>query len=368
MKVLHVAHHFWPCVGGMERALEGICKGLVKLGISCKVLCLNKCARSQRNLPKKEIYEGIEVVRVPFIDLKCYKLACVSLKYASDVDIVHVHGLGFFSDFFLLTKFIHKKPVVVSSYGGVFHTGTNILKRIYFFLWCKLLLKFADRIVVISQHDKELFGKIVPEEKIASIAVPVRTFTFRKKPKEKNTFVFVGRLSKNKRVDRLIDVFIKATKGKKAKLYIVGPDFEGLLPELKKKVERNKASNKIIFLGKLSDKKLAELLSKTEFFVSASAYESFGISAVEAMNFGNIPVLSNIPTFKSFVSESASGFIIDFDKPEKAAKEFKKILSLAESKRNIMREKATIYAKRFAPKKIAENMKNLYLEILKRGC
>lgn len=368
MKILHATHHFWPCIGGIERAIEDLCIELIKKGHKCKVLCLNKCARSQKKLPEREIYKDIEIVRVPFLDLKYYKIALSALKHASNVDIIHVHGIGFFSDFFLLTKFIHKKPVVVSSYGGIFHTGTNLLKQIYFFLWCKFLLRFAGRVIVISQHDKELFRKIVPEEKIASIAVPVRVAKYKQKMKEKNSFVFVGRLSKNKRVDRLIDIFIKSTKHKKAKLYIIGPDFEGLLPKLKEQVKKAKADDKIKFLGKVDDKELAKILSKTEFFVSASAYESFGISVIEAMGFGNIPVLSDIPTFRSFVSESRCGFIIDFDEEEKAVEEFGKVFFLSKSKKEAMRKGAISYSKKFSPEKIAKRMKTFYFEIFKRRC
>ena len=56
--------------------------------------------------------------------------------------------------------------------------------------------------------------------------------------KKKNCFLFVGRLSKNKRIDLLIDAFsLLQKKGIDFELRIVGEDWEGILPELKQKAK-----------------------------------------------------------------------------------------------------------------------------------
>ncbi|MFH1234464.1 MAG: glycosyltransferase family 4 protein [Candidatus Diapherotrites archaeon] len=360
MKILHLMHHFRPCIGGMERSLEESCIEIVKAGHECRVVCLDRCAHASEKLPACEEFRGIDIIRIPFLDFGPYKIAFGALKHARDADVIHVHGLGFFSDLALLSKFIHNKPVVIGSYGGIFHTGSNPIKWLYFYFWNRLLLRLADKVVVISGHDFGLFKKIVPDKKLALIPVPVETDSFSPGKKEKGSFAFVGRLSKNKRVDLLIEAFAKAFKGKKAKLYIAGNDFEGLLPGLKAQAEKEGISKQVFFLGVVNDSELHSLLSKSEFFVSASDYESFGISTIEAMASGCVPVLSRIPSFESFLENEKNGFLLDFHETGKVASKLQDISGMPEKQLAGKRKNAIAFSKRFSPRRIAGELISLY--------
>ncbi len=359
MKTVHFIHHFYPCLGGMEKALEELAPELVLKGIECRVVCLNKCANSGKKLSPKGEFKGVKIERLPFLDLKAYKVAFGALNHARKADLIHVHGLGFFSDLLLLTKFFHRKPVVLTSYGGVFHTGSNPLKWLYFYLWNRLLLHFADRLVAISVHDVELFSKIVLRERIELIPVPVDLHSFKPGKKKKNQFVFVGRLSRNKRVDLLIKAF-KGTREENARLFIVGNDFEGLRQELER-IAKN--DSRIKFLGAVTGAKLQSLLAESEFFISASDYESFGISAIEAMSAGCIPILSGIASFRDFLQRGKNGFEVEFHKPEKAAKELERIMRLNRKKLQEKRANSLKFVERFNPKKIAGRMLSLYSKL-----
>jgi len=359
MKTVHFIHHFWPCLGGMEKTLQELAPELVKRGVECRVVCLDKCANSGEKLPAKGEFKGVKIERLPFIDFKAYKVAFGALRHVWGADLIHVHGLGFFSDLFLLTKFFHRKPVVLTSYGGVFHTGSNPLKWFYFYAWNRLLLRAADRIVAISGHDVELFSKIVPRESIELIPVPVDLHSFKPVKKKKNQFVFVGRLSRNKRVDLLVKAF-KRTSEKNARLFIAGNDFEGLGEELKKLA---KGDSRIKFLGAVTGAKLKRLLAESEFFVSASDYESFGISAVEAMSAGCIPILSGIASFRDFLDSGKNGFEVEFHKPEKAAKELEKIMHLNRKELEEKKAHSMKFVESFNPKKIAGRILSLYSEL-----
>jgi len=356
MNSAHLIHHFWPCLGGMEKTLQELCPELVRQGIDCKVICLDKCSNSKTCLKSEDEFKGVKIERLSFTDIGMYKIALGAYNKAKNADIVHVHGLGFFSDLILLTKWLHRKPVVLTSYGGIFHTGSNPLKWIYFNVWNRLLLHFADRIIAISGHDLELFSKIVPQEKIELIPVPVELSAFKQSKKKKNQFVFVGRLSVNKRVDLLIESFMK-TREKKARLLIVGNDFEGI----KDCLERLAAGDsRIEFLGAVSGAKLKKLLAESEFFVSASDYESFGISAVEAMKAGCVPVLSGISSFRDFLDSGKNGFELDFHTSEKAGRGLEKIMAMDRKKLSVKKANSLKFVERFAPKKIAGQIAEVY--------
>ena len=52
---------------------------------------------------------------------------------------------------------------------------------------------------------------------------------------------------------------------------------------IKNYIKKNKLSKKIKFLGKISDSKLAKLYSQTDFYISVSKYEGFGMSLANSL-------------------------------------------------------------------------------------
>lgn len=364
MKIVHVSHHFFPCVGGIEKVVLEYCRQLKKMGFEQKVICLNKCPSAQKTLPKKETVEGIPVERLSFLDLKYYKIASRILEKIRDADIVHVHGIGFFSDILLLLKPLHGKKIVVTMYGAVFHTKNfSFLKKLYFFGLNRLLLHNAGAIVGISASDIEEVSKIAAKEKISviEIGVNIEGFFGLKGKRKESSFVSVGRLSENKQLELLVKAFkIVSEKNKKAVLHIVGKDFGGTEAKLRELINSLNLKNNVFLQGLVSDAELKKILSETEFFVSASGFESFGISAVEAMAAGCIPILSPIPTFKSFVENGKNGFIVDFDTPKKAGEKLLEIIELDAKKKIAIADNAGDSSKRFSWQKSAEKLAVLY--------
>ncbi len=327
MKILHVCNHFYPNVGGIETYVKELSKNLIALGHKSDVLCLDKHYNGKK-LPGEEIIEGIKVMRTGCIDLKFYKIAPHILKYAKDYDIIHVHAVSFFTDFFSLTKPLHKKPLVLSTHGGIFHTKKMMpIKNLYFFLWEKNILKNFDQIFAHSENDKELFSRITPAYKITLIPYSLYFKDYQLPRKiEKNTMLFVGRLGPNKRIDRLIRVLkFVSDKIKDAKLVLVGGYLKNnmKLLDLAKKlgVEKN-----IISVGPKYGKDLIKFYSASQIFVSAAEYEGFGISVLEAMAAGCPVVVNDIKASRNFVDSGKNGYVIDYSDEKKAADSIIKIL------------------------------------------
>ncbi|MBU0636030.1 glycosyltransferase [Candidatus Micrarchaeota archaeon] len=190
MKVLHVTNQFWPSIGGIEKIVLDLCKESRKIGIETAVLCLNHLNKSGTTLSASEKFEGIPIIRIPFLNLHFYKPAIIPLSKIKKYDIVHVHGVSALSDFILTTKWIHKKPVVLSTHGGIFHTPTiPALKKAYFFGLQKLLLREANQIVAVSSIDSELFKKISKKVSIIENGVDLKRLeAVAKKPRKKKHF------------------------------------------------------------------------------------------------------------------------------------------------------------------------------------
>jgi len=276
--------------------------------------------------------------------------------------VVHVHGIGFFSDFLNLTKIIHGKPILVSTVGGIFHTkNLSAVKNIYFRYWCKTILSVANKIIAISEHDKKLFSKITRNIEVIPVPVGVDKFKFSKRKKSNLKMVYIGRISKNKRVDRLIDVVkFLAKKEPKIKLYILGKDWEGLKDSLERCVISNGIERNVEFLGEVDNEKMLKYIKKSTFFLSASQYESFGISAVEAMASGLIVVLNDIEPFRYLVTNGENGYLADYSKPESVAKI---MLKLNNSELSEISENANKRAQEFRIKNIVKKIEKLYFKI-----
>jgi alpha-1,3-mannosyltransferase len=95
-------------------------------------------------------------------------------------------------------------------------------------------------------------------------------------------------------------------------LWIIGPDWEGLRARLEKKAADLDMAGSVHFLGEVTEAKKAAELACAGFFVSASRYEGFGLSLVEAMAAGCIPIVQHLPSFNHITKQAHTGALIDF--------------------------------------------------------
>ncbi|VVB99083.1 D-inositol-3-phosphate glycosyltransferase [uncultured archaeon] len=346
MKIVHAANHFSPCLGGIEKVVKDTGMLLAERGHEVSVVCLDRCANSGEKLPEKGAVGKIKIWRIPFIDLKYYKVAPAILGKIKDADIVHVHGIGFMSDFLLATKPLHKKPVVVSTHGGVFHTESlSSAKKIYFSTFQRALLKMADKVIAVSRNDLKLFSGICKNTVLFENGISPQEFTIGKK--KPNSFLFVGRFSSNKRVGLLLEAFSRLRKESFA-LTVAGNDWEGLLSEYLKKNVLLGIDTKVKYVVNPSDEELKGLYASHEFFVSASQYEGFGISLAEAMASGCIPMVQDNEGHKEIIGDSECGILLDYTDMKGSAEAIGKVMLWGPMRKRHLRENCALRAKDFA--------------------
>lgn len=367
MKIVQVGQHFFPCIGGIEKIMLDLCNYLKKNKIQSDVICLNTCAYSAKKLEFEEKINGINVKRLDYLDLRLYKIAPEVLNQVKEYDAVHVHGLGFFADFLSATKFLHKKKLILSTHGGVWHTKNfSGIKKIYWEIEKALFLHNFDFIVAVSKQDFEKFSGIVSKEKLILIenGVAVEEFLDCKPNFKSKNFIYWGRISKNKRIDLLLETFSEVLKKEKnAKLFIVGEDWEKIVEELKQKAKILGIETNTEFTGKLEFNELKKLINNSGFFVSASQYEGFGLTLYEAMASGLIPIVNDIEAFQG-VKEK--GFIADFKQKSIASEQICTIINKNMQELNRLSANARDYSKQFSwSKKIGEFIK-VYEKAMKK--
>jgi len=373
IKIFHVCPNFYPVRGGIESFVLESSRELVKKGYDITVVTSNSVPNTEKELAANEKLDGITIRRFPFKKFSRYNTSIEALKFilTSDFDILHVHGIGFFSDAMPLVKFKNNKKVVLSTHGGIFHTKTMMpLKNIYFNSMGKIAGKFSDKIIAVSDQDKKFMQKITDKRKIVRIGNGIYWKKFSKIKRHVNevgsggNLIFIGRIAKNKRIDRALNVIKKIKESfPSVRFFVVGDDW-GEKSNLMHLAKKYGIKENVIFTGGVTEKKLTSYLSKSDIFLLPSEYEGFGISALVAMAAG-LPVVANkIDTMKELINDGKNGFLVNYENREEVAKVLKKLL-MGKKLRVKIGERARIDSKIYDWKNIVGMLEKTYKEVLK---
>ena len=129
-------------------------------------------------------------------------------------------------------------------------------------------------------------------------------------------------------------------------------------------VKNNGIENNVLFIGEVTNDKLLKYLGTAQYFVSASEYEGFGLTVLEAMASGTIPIVNNINPLNGFIRNGTSGFILNFSDPKQASEKILSILQENPQKQKYISKNAKMYAHAFAWETIVEKIEAIYTEIL----
>lgn len=173
-------------------------------------------------------------------------------------------------------------------------------------------MKLVDEIVVLSESKKKeisdfygFYGNInvVPAGVDIKHFIPlsnVQKESLKKKyglRTDKKTFLYVGRISYEKNVQELIEVFKKVDDN--SQLLVVGDGPE--LSNLKSKIKKENMDKKVILLGYCSDPK--EYYQLSDSLIHLAKYEGFGQVLVEAMSCG-LPVIAYKQSYPEIIVAS----------------------------------------------------------------
>ncbi|MEW6074157.1 MAG: N-acetyl-alpha-D-glucosaminyl L-malate synthase BshA [Planctomycetota bacterium] len=172
--------------------------------------------------------------------------------------------------------------------------------------------------------------------------------------------VHVSNFRPVKRVPWLIERFAEATRGTDAHLTLVGdgPD---------QRAARLRASElgihgRVFFVGERDA--LPDLLAPADVFVLASAEESFGLSALEAMACGVPVVATNVGGLSEVVRDGVTGRLAPRDAPGEFAARLAELLFDRDLARAMGRAARADAAERFTREKVVSRYEDLYRRVL----
>lgn len=257
---------------------------------------------------KKSEYKIINYLKSFYLPLKVAK----KLKHQ---DVLHQHQL-LGSWVAILLKIILKKPLLIRTgydmYSFSIYEKKGLHIRFLYRLLTRVTFRFSDIYTVTSKSDESFLKnnlKIGPNKlKIRPNFIEEKKY---KKFNERETFkiLTVGRLEEQKNYFFLINSLKNLEKWQ---LDIVGSGTQ------KKELEKL-ASNlnvKVNFLGNFEYSQLENLYQDYKFYISTSKYEGNPKTVLEAMSFGCVVLISNIPNHSEIVKHNSNGFLFDFKESE----------------------------------------------------
>ncbi len=214
----------------------------------------------------------------------------------------------------IIAKVIYKKKLVVRcGYEWLYSlikAKKPFWKKVVVYCLEWVAYKMADIIIFTSKADKAFAQKIfkIKESKIAIVPNYIDTDLF--KPlsnvkKEPNSVCYVGRLSKEKNVNLLIGAISELPE---TKLYIAG---EGpLKQELQQQAIGLGLKERVVFLGKVPNEQLPQLLNKCVIFSLPSSYEGNPKALLEARGCGTtLTIGSDIEGNRDIINHNKDGYL-----------------------------------------------------------
>lgn len=345
MKICHLVRQFHPSVGGLERFVEDLAREQKNLGHECDVLTLDRIFQTGERLPTQSEVSGLRVLRAPAIGGQKFFVPIIPQHALRDYDVLHVHGVdGVFER--VARERRARRLLVASSHGLFFHTPWMArLKVLYFHSVTRLCASRYDLMLANSVADQQRLQGIT--RRVALVPNGVRPLTVRSEGRD---LLYLGRLASHKHVDRLIAALAEPALAD-ARLHVVGPDWDVAADQLRRVANDFNVAGRVQFHGALESRALEPVVRRCGVFVSASTYEGFGMSMIEAMSAGLAPVVHANPSFVELVGASRIGAIVDYRDPSAASSAIRSALdSLTPAARNT----ASDFAARFSWRANAE--------------
>jgi glycosyltransferase involved in cell wall biosynthesis len=287
--------------GGIGTIITNIAHGLKKEGHEVEIVCVRK-----RLEPKNIKVVSFESKLKPSILWGTIKM----IKYLKKFDVIHVHG----SLPIIYALFKRKDQKVVYTHHG-WHIGvkkTEFKTKVGSALFLKLYQLLAPKIDIfigISKWARKEIKLFFNRESFL-LRNPVDDKKFRPRKNIRKykigdpMILSVGRNRPHK--GHIYEIFAMEKVKKRyphAKLVIVGEDYERLVPI----VSELKLENNVVFLGKVKDNQLILLYNACDIYVSASFWELFGLTFLEALFCGKPIVARNAFAMIELVRESKAG-------------------------------------------------------------
>ncbi len=385
MRIVHVAIRFPPASGGGEQLVYNLARMQVSMGHEVHVITTDLIRevprKFNRDLPRREVMDGIEVIRMKahstFLPIWGYGSIFFGLKNKLEEinpDMVHIHSYGYFhSDFLASLRKRSKWKLVMTSHG--FTPGRGLLKHmkiIYTALIGKRTVKRLDAAIALTEREEKIFKELGARNTyVVPSGVDPAMFktlpngkTLRDKYGVKGSLILsVGRLERIKGHEFLIHAFSSIAKDHPdVTLVIVGEDW-GELADLKKQVEKSKLKSKVIFTGFIPYNKILGFYSAADIFILSSKRESFGMVLLEAMLCKKPCISTRVGVAPEIIEDGVTGFMVEYGDLKQLSHAMSRLLADDELRRRFGEKGFKKVINKYSWKRVADDVNLVYCSL-----
>ena len=320
MKVAMIGHKVVPSRrGGIEKVLTTLCPLMAEAGED--VCVYNRMGDKVENEYVSEVfknkYKGVKLKKAFTFKLRGISAMLASHTGAlaaafSNCDIVHFHAEGPCAAMWIPKLFGKKCVATVHGLDWQREKWGKGFASKYIKFGERMLVKYADEIIVLSENAKAYFKETYGRETNLiyngadePVIKEADKITEAYGIKKDSYICIISRLTEEKGVHYLIDAYnsIKTDK----KLVIAGDtsDTDDYVALLKEKAKDNE---NIIFTGFISGRIIEEMYSNAYAVCLPSDLEGMSLSLLEALAYGNAVVLSDIKENSAVAEDRALYF------------------------------------------------------------
>ncbi|PID28838.1 MAG: hypothetical protein CSB55_03550 [Candidatus Cloacimonadota bacterium] len=371
MKILILNYEYPPAGGGAGNQTKLLAEEFVGKGHDALVV-----SSHFKGMPFFEIVDGLKIIRVPAfrkhkskssllqmaIYLTAAKLPFFILCLFWKPDVILSFFLMPTSILAVTGKMFFGIPCIVSLRGGDVPShmpgntgGYNLLfKKIADFI-----VRKADMFTSVGSALSETAENDFPgiKNKLRTIRNGIRVKQRYRRKYDKINFIFLGRLSPEKRVYELIEYMHEIDFD--FNFYIIGDGSErSRITALLNKIK----DSRIRYCGWLDKKEAFALLKKSHFMLMNSEVEGLSVSALEANSFGTPIISARCKGMNEFIVPGRNGFL--FDNAEEFAKIINKVVNFTpEEYDDLSRNSQNVMKKEFDISVKAEEYLDLFEEV-----
>lgn len=234
------------------------------------------------------------------------------LFYVNKYDIIHVHMASRLSTFrkglYVRIANSKKKKIIIHIHGAeykiFYEQECNEKKKKYI----RNTLKLATKIIVLSEEWEDYFKTLVDKEKIIVLYNAIILPKDFKKNVNSNKILFLGRIGQRKGIYDLLVVFEKLIqKHQDIKLYIGG---DGEVEKLQKIIKEKRLNKNVEYIGWTSGKKKDQYLRESSIYILPSYNEGMPMSVLEGMAYKNITISTNVGGIPKVINNMKNGILL----------------------------------------------------------
>jgi len=324
MRIAMVTDSYYPTRDGVVTSITIAKEGLEQLGHEVVVVAPDP-GKEQR-MDGVYYFPAAKFKNYPGYFVPIFPSNKIEVLRSIGPDMIHIHGMAPMALKALIAARHLKLPTVLT-----FHTMVGDTIKFYsplklfpegqkklIWAYLRFMLRRPDAIIgpTASTINELLEHRVRPRRiEVIPTGIDISRFSpggdgtaIRKRFGLQNEKValYVGRLSFEKNIDVVINA-LRYVDGVKLLIAGKGPAKESL----EETAKEAGVSDRVIFAGFVSDDEITQLYAAADLSVSASKFETQGLSVLEALACGLPAACANERAFKDVIKDGENGFLFD---------------------------------------------------------